>query len=166
MRLWRFYRSSERNRGRSREIGRLKIIQELLTQKKLDAERIFVPAHERYDGTFYISCIIQDDNTCLRIVQDTLPFKSDNGKNGEPKFLSIGECKHTPNCWLFVGQNSGTDNLKGRPEHTDDITHDGTWHFQISGTKIWHLRPSEIHPNYSEIVSYQQTWQITCFPGV
>jgi hypothetical protein len=32
--------------------------------------------------------------------------------------------------------------LQGRPEHTDSISHDGTWHYQLSGTKRWLLRPT------------------------
>ena len=33
--------------------------------------------------------------------------------------------------------------LQGRPEHTDSISHDGTWHYQLSGTKRWILRPTK-----------------------
>jgi hypothetical protein len=32
--------------------------------------------------------------------------------------------------------------MQGRPEHTDSISHDGTWHYQLSGTKRWLLRPT------------------------
>ena len=59
-----------------------------------------------------------------------------------------------PCLWFFFGKNqknvnkeqSANDNtptiLRGRPEHTDSVTHDGTWHYQLSGTKIWKLRPT------------------------
>ena len=33
-------------------------------------------------------------------------------------------------------------NLDGRPEHTDSVSHDGTWHYQLSGCKEWHIRPT------------------------
>ena len=33
------------------------------------------------------------------------------------------------------------ENMKGRDEHTDSVSHDGTWHYQISGRKVWHVRP-------------------------
>lgn len=35
------------------------------------------------------------------------------------------------------------DDLLGRPEHTDSISHDGTWHYQLSGTKRWCIRPTK-----------------------
>ena len=33
--------------------------------------------------------------------------------------------------------------MSGRPLHTDSISHDGTWHYQLSGSKTWHLRPTQ-----------------------
>ena len=34
--------------------------------------------------------------------------------------------------------------LSGRAEHVDEVTHSGTYHIQISGTKTWKIRP---HPD-------------------
>ena len=31
--------------------------------------------------------------------------------------------------------------LMGRAEHVDDVTHSGTWHYQLAGTKTWWIRP-------------------------
>ena len=31
--------------------------------------------------------------------------------------------------------------LRGRPEHTDSVDHDGTWHVQLQGRKTWFVRP-------------------------
>jgi hypothetical protein len=52
-------------------------------------------------------------------------------------------------AWLFVGKN-GTDSKKrkrtslmGRAEHVDDVTHSGTWHYQLSGEKVWYIRPNQ-----------------------
>lgn len=45
--------------------------------------------------------------------------------------------------WWFVGQNQSFEPLQGRPEHTDQVVHDGTWHFQLAGSKVWRLRPTE-----------------------
>ncbi|KAG7351095.1 hypothetical protein IV203_010455 [Nitzschia inconspicua] len=58
--------------------------------------------------------------------------------------------KYEPCLWIFFGRNpsekevaESTDkSLQGRPEHTDSISHDGTWHYQLSGTKQWLLRPT------------------------
>jgi len=51
--------------------------------------------------------------------------------------------KHGPCIWLFYGRNNMQEPLDGRPEHTDSISHDGTWHYQLSGLKEWHLKPTE-----------------------
>jgi hypothetical protein len=52
---------------------------------------------------------------------------------------SQGEC-----TWIFFGRNgSGSDSMDGRPEHTDAVSHDGTWHYQLSGRKTWFLRPTD-----------------------
>ena len=33
--------------------------------------------------------------------------------------------------------------LVGRPEHTDSVSHSGTWHCQVVGSKVWYVRPLE-----------------------
>ena len=46
--------------------------------------------------------------------------------------------------WLFIGRNgSKSDALLGRPPHTDEVQHEGTYHRQLSGAKEWRLRPTE-----------------------
>lgn len=52
---------------------------------------------------------------------------------------------HTNPIWIFVGKNcsdSGSS-LHGRPEHVDSVEHDGTWHAQCRGSKVWFIRPAE-----------------------
>jgi hypothetical protein len=48
---------------------------------------------------------------------------------------------HTDPIWLFFGRNLSSDPFRGRVEHTDSVSHDGTWHRQVSGEKVWYLRP-------------------------
>ncbi len=50
-----------------------------------------------------------------------------------------------PHYWIFVGRNQHSANgkwLSGRREHTDSIEHDGTFHHQLLGGKLWKLRPT------------------------
>jgi len=54
------------------------------------------------------------------------------------------QVQHTENAWFFVGSNSGSDPLPGRPEHTDKISHTGTWHLQLCGQKDWFVRPDDV----------------------
>jgi hypothetical protein len=63
-------------------------------------------------------------------------------KNTIPPLLTMA-----PHYWIFVGRNkhrgSGEGEwLSGRREHTDSIEHDGTFHHQLLGSKLWKLRPT------------------------
>lgn len=80
----------------------------------------------------YSSFLLQKDTT---ILQDTL--------------IRLPVCEiskswsHSKCIWWFFGVSDGKAELEGRPEHTDSVSHDGTWHYQLSGSKRWYLRPSE-----------------------
>ena len=60
-----------------------------------------------------------------------------------PACLDGVAAKHSKAVWLFVGHNDAAAPLAGRPEHTDNVQHDGTWHFQAEGCKEWRLRPTD-----------------------
>ena len=55
------------------------------------------------------------------------------------KGLQLGDelelATHTRAVWLFIGRNVSTEALDGRPEHTDRVVCDGTWHYQVEGCK-------------------------------
>lgn len=59
-----------------------------------------------------------------------------------PPFLRAAEglVSQNESAWVFFGQNTSSADLLGRPEHTDRMRHHGTWHVQLSGSKVWHLR--------------------------
>jgi hypothetical protein len=50
--------------------------------------------------------------------------------------------QHSQPIWCFVGRNTKKPNMLGRPEHTDCVSHSGTWHYQMSGSKVWLIRPA------------------------
>jgi U3 small nucleolar RNA-associated protein 6 len=97
----------------------------------------------------YCSFVLQHTKLELEKVLERLPFSdlpvsaacidADAASNQQqPLRVTYG-----PGLWIFFGRNShGEEALQGRVEHTDSIQHDGTWHYQLSGTKEWHLRPS------------------------
>lgn len=42
--------------------------------------------------------------------------------------------------WVFVARNGPRDEpLEGRPPHTDSVSHDGTFHYQLAGVKTWRV---------------------------
>eukprot|EP00986_Skeletonema_menzelii_P008812 scaffold3838_cov157-Skeletonema_menzelii.AAC.2 len=68
-----------------------------------------------------------------------LPVKESDSKDD----TTVMKVDYGPALWLFFGKNyNSNESLLGRPEHTDSVTHDGTFHYQLSGTKIWRLRPT------------------------
>ena len=105
----------------------------------------------------YCSFIVQHDKQQMERLLKQLPITdlpigvptpvpststSEEQDNGEstPPILSMG---YGPGIWIFFGRNDdGNEELEGRKEHTDSIQHDGTWHYQMSGVKDWHVRPT------------------------
>lgn len=89
------------------------------------------------DVSAYCSFLVQKDTVALENLLARLPIDTLNR-----------EWDHEPCVWIFFGRNrpsaktTDPEDLQGRPEHTDSISHDGTWHFQLSGTKRWLLRPT------------------------
>lgn len=56
------------------------------------------------------------------------------------KVQSEALVSHNDSVWLFFGQNNTRRRMPGRPPHTDKMKHHGTWHVQLSGSKVWYLR--------------------------
>jgi len=111
----------------------------------------------------YCSFLVQKDKKAYEETLGRLPFKAFDGS----------EWFYETALWIFFGRNSldNAENLKGRTEHTDSVTHDGTWHYQLSGTKHWTIRPSddlvERFKHQSETMKWDQRrrFHITCREG-
>jgi len=115
---------------------------------------------------FYVSAILQQDPTALEKLYKTISYLDEHGE--PPLFRE--KARHDDGCWLFLGtnppsttlcndnssdgdattkkrkRNNGTATttaLAGRAEHVDEVTHSGTWHTQILGTKTWLIRPNK-----------------------
>ena len=88
-------------------------------------------------GTWYSSWISHQPETLMRRVYAVLPC-------AHPPCLGGPAVTHERAVWWFVGRNASTcSNLPGRPEHTDHVVHEGTWHYQLAGAKEWTLRPTQ-----------------------
>jgi len=101
------------------------------------------------DHTGYCSFIVQHSSSAMAELQNRLPVVHLPISDESPK-TAEGRMKYGPCIWFFYGKNYGCkdadsqqSSLLGRPEHTDSVSHDGTWHYQLSGTKIWCLRPTD-----------------------
>ncbi|CAM9773899.1 unnamed protein product, partial [Heterosigma akashiwo] len=86
-----------------------------------------------------------------RVGSDDISAKANASSCDGLGITTTMEVDYGPCLWFFFGKNympehglSGRHDAKllGRPEHTDSVIHDGTWHYQLSGTKIWRLRPT------------------------
>ena len=115
-------------------------------------------------GSFYVSCILQSDRNdlqsqflaaCPYTVPPFFPQKKDAS-------AAWGHVTHSAPVWLFMGRHQQVENndeplskkgtkkavttaataaLTGRVEHTDSVSHSGTWHHQLLGSKTWYVRP-------------------------
>lgn len=81
----------------------------------------------------YCSFLLQNDTASMEALTRRLPVSDIDGT----------KWSYEPAIWVFFGRNTKRHRLPGRPEHTDSVTHDGTWHYQLSGRKIWKLRPTQ-----------------------
>ena len=84
-------------------------------------------------GLWYASCIMQRQPEALLAA---VPLVA-------PHCLDDASARHSKAVWLFIGRNDSSAPLAGRPEHTDNVQHSGTWHYQAEGCKEWRLRPSD-----------------------
>lgn len=104
----------------------------------------------------YCSFIVQNDKEQLERLLGELPIvhlpvlldpeEASVGKEniGMTMKQQLVPMNYGPGLWIFFGWNIGENesDLQGRKEHTDAIHHDGTFHYQMSGVKDWHVRPT------------------------
>ena len=133
----------------------------------------------------YVSTILQDSKTSVNEFLSNFPFDRPPCTSAWPKY------QHSLPLWLFMGRHLSkggkgdgkNGSLTGRPEHTDSVSHDGTWHYQISGKKHWYVRPLEgsdewklggnipklnlniTKKNESEASHLSNSMRIVCEPG-
>lgn len=85
----------------------------------------------------YCSFLIQKDKDMYHTMLKDLPFV-------HFKWNETLDWKYEDAIWIFFGRNPiGNINLNGRCDHTDSVSHDGTWHYQLSGKKRWFIRPTD-----------------------
>lgn len=90
-------------------------------------------APKRTPHRAYCSFLVQKDTESYQRTESALPVVE----------LPNVEWSYEPALWMFFGRNPvGSNDLPGRPDHTDSISADGTWHFQLAGTKKWIIRPT------------------------
>ena len=122
-------------------------------------------APKRTNHRAYCSFLVQKDRKAYDKLQSTLPVVEIPGVRWA----------YEPALWMFFGRNPlGNADLPGRPDHTDSISADGTWHFQLSGTKKWIIRPSDdliehmstcLNPSEMKKWSASSVVQVTCRQG-
>eukprot|EP00040_Diaphanoeca_grandis_P020657 m.109875 g.109875 ORF g.109875 m.109875 type:complete len:550 (+) comp27994_c2_seq1:159-1808(+) len=117
---------------------------------------------EGQNRAWYASFVVQNDVEAVDEVLAALPTPSLVKSDATDNDLTHLNC-----AWLFFGENTDNEGvLQGRTEHTDAVTHDGTWHVQLSGTKTWYIRPTDELVRLSETsLSSDVVFEITCGPG-
>ena len=104
-----------------------------------------VSASTSSDRSFYVSTIIhRQDADALEQLVNLLPETPD----------IFQDLQITGGAWLFLGhvnvgggkssnKSKRKRSMVGRAEHVDEVSHSGTFHYQVAGTKTWWIRP---HP--------------------
>ena len=102
---------------------------------------------------FYASAILQGDEDALEsFFREVAPIRE--------AAAVLPRARYDNSAWIFLGINppmgarASASNkrakvaqpMRGRPEHVDEIDHDGTWHVQLAGSKTWYLRPDPSAP--------------------
>lgn len=102
----------------------------------------------------YCSFLLQKDKESYQRTLRLLPFKC---------FDSL-RWNYESTLWIFFGRNPiGKLPLQGRKEHTDSVSHDGTWHYQLSGRKRWFLRPTkELLRTVPTCVGSGEVFEVEC----
>lgn len=103
----------------------------------------------------YCSFLVQKDRMALQSTLEKVPLLG----------FEWAKWAYEPALWVFFGRNPCGPEMQGRPEHTDSVSHDGTWHFQLSGRKRWVLRPSlEMLNHLAQRLPHRlmQSWQEEC----
>ena len=70
-----------------------------------------------------------------------LPISNFDFLKGGAARRDKGGISHTAPVWVFLGRAASRE-MPGRPEHTDSVSHEGTWHLQVAGAKRWAIRPA------------------------
>jgi hypothetical protein len=109
--------------------------------------------------------IFDDRSYCSFLVQHTESAYDEATKSFPLTSLSWLNATYEHALWIFFGRNSSQlpSDLTGRPEHTDSVLHDGTWHYQLSGRKKWILKPTEDLLKKMGVNSYFQSPQSGIF---
>jgi len=125
----------------------------------------------------YCSFLVQHSKVEMdKLLSNRLPLVHLPVANSESDFNNTMKVDYGPAVWFFFGKNyinngensddNNTNMLQGRPEHTDSVTHDGTWHYQLSGTKIWRLRPTmELMKRIKEYTTIHQQAEMKSLSG-
>ena len=153
-------KSKNKNKNKRNSKHELALTPEVFFSSSTSTDR-----YRDHSGSYYVSCILQQDPALVERFLNRMPVSlppfilteasSEGKEKGEGKGAWVG-MRHTLPVWVFMGHHpsssgvgcntsdSDSDNfMQGRPEHTDSVSHEGTWHYQLSGSKLWCVRPCE-----------------------
>ena len=126
----------------------------------------FLSPSNEHQADGYCSFILQDENISSFTNSIEVPiFPISKQQDGDSNNNSIQMSRP---IWIFVGRNSSkTLALEGRSEHTDNIQHDGTVHYQVSGTKTWYIRPTQelLNQCISKNITLEDSYRVTLSEG-
>lgn len=123
------------------ESGRQRSAEELLGRPKTGKRRRG-ECDRQQDDRWYSSFVVQGSRSRLDSFLERMPL-AELGDCWRPSRQAADTVVHAAAVWVFFGQCGSAAPVPGRAEHTDAVEHDGTWHLQVCGSKVWYLRPTE-----------------------
>jgi hypothetical protein len=117
---------------------------------------------------FLAPVITKDRAYCSFVVQHSKEVYADTLSSLPFQAFDTSLMQYESAIWFFFGRNPiGNTNMDGRPEHTDAISHHGTWHYQLSGRKRWSVRPTTELMNQLDCVDVSTASQfcVNCKEG-
>jgi len=120
-------------------------------------------------GPWYASFVVQRSRLALAAFLKSMPFSVPPflrpQAGSRPKVKASIVPQHSQAAWVFFGRNAGQKPMRGRAEHTDAISHSGTWHVQLQGSKVWTLRPTAELKRQNRALKAVSRLRVHCRPG-
>ena len=125
------------------ESGHQRSVEELLSKPETAKRRRGESERQQDDERWYASFVVQGSRERLDPFLERAPLAELGECFARPSRQANDAIVHAAAVWVFFGQCGSTAPVPGRAEHTDAVEHDGTWHLQVAGSKVWYLRPTE-----------------------
>lgn len=135
------------------------------TGERAAAARLLGAPRKLFQGSWYASFVVQHRKAALKAFLSAMPFEVPPFLEAPGRGQAVAIPGHSDAVWVFFGRNPASRTLTGRSEHTDAISHSGTWHLQLHGSKVWTLRPTRELQRQTKSLRGAGPCRVRCLEG-